>query len=122
MSLLSKSAAATAMAGYQRQLFRVILPALGVYLAIVIPLILFYVAFADQLSQSYKTPVGIALMVVVVVAMQIPLASFRRNARELSVANGLVCPNCQSPLCDSYATLKRTGKCRYCGSQVIDAV
>jgi hypothetical protein len=122
MSPISKSTAFTAMAKYQRQLFRAVIPSVGIFLGIVVPLFVLYVIFSDDIAPSYRAVVGIILSIAALAAVQIPFASLRRNISELSSANGLVCPTCQAPLGDSYATLKRTGKCRRCGAQVIEAV
>jgi len=122
MSPISKTIADAAIAKYQRQLLRAAIPSFGVYLAVVVPLMVLFVIFLDRVPHRYRSALGLALMIVVTLVVQIPLRSFRRNVRELSVANGLICPACHAPLGDSYATLKRTGKCRHCCAQVIDAV
>jgi hypothetical protein len=89
---------------------------------IVVPLFVLYVVFSDHIPLSYKAPVGIAAMVMVLVAVQIPFSSLRRNAQMMSAANGLSCPECQAPLGGNYFALKRTGKCQRCGAKMIDAV
>jgi hypothetical protein len=122
MPLIPQSEAIPAMARYQRQLLRAVLPAVGIFAGIMVTEFFLYLVFSDNIPHSYRTAVGIVLSISVVAAMQIPMASLRRHVRELSVANGLVCPTCQTPLGDAYATLKRTGKCKRCGGQVIDAV
>jgi hypothetical protein len=122
MASLSKSAADSALATYNRQLFGAVLPAVGIFLIIVVPPFLLYVFYSNHIPAPYKTAVGMALIVSVLGAVQIPFSSLRRNAQTLSAANGLTCPACQTPLGSSYATLKRTGKCQNCGAQIIGAV
>jgi len=122
MTPIPKSTAYAVMARFQRQLFKAVLPSVGIFLVAVVLLFALYALLSGHISPSYKSAVGIIFSIAVLAAAQIPYKSLRRNVRELSVANGLVCSACQTPLGDSYATLKRTGKCRHCGAQVIEAV
>jgi hypothetical protein len=122
MSLISKDAAKAALAKYQWQLLRAALPSIGIFVAIVGTMMLFFAIFLDRVPHQYRSALGIALTIVVMLCAQIPLGSLRRNVSKISAANNLICPACDAPLGDSYVTLKRTGKCRHCGGQVIDAV
>jgi quinol-cytochrome oxidoreductase complex cytochrome b subunit len=122
MSLILKDTAKAALAKYQWQLLRAALPSIGIFVAIVGTMMLFFATFLDRVPHQYRSALGIALTFVVILVAQIPLGSIRRNASKISAANNLICPTCNAPLGDSYVTLKRTGRCRHCGGQVIDAV
>jgi hypothetical protein len=122
MSLISKDTAKAALAKYQWQLLRAVLPSVGIFVAIVGTMMLLFATLLDRVPQQFRSALGIASTIVVIIIAQIPLGSIRRNAGKISAANNLICPTCNAPLGDSYVTLKRTGKCRHCGGQVIDAV
>src|ERR1700689_4012944 len=122
MSLISKDTAKAALAKYQWQLLRAALPSIGTFVVIVGTMMLLSATFLGRVPHQYRSTLGIALTIVVILLAQIPLESIRRNVIKISAANNLICPACNAPLGDSYFTLKRTGKCRHCGGQVIDAV
>jgi hypothetical protein len=121
MPLISKAVASEALARYQWQLLRAVLPSIGIVVVILAPLMFLFVVLLERVPHQYKSALGVAFAILVTVLAQIPLRSVRRNASKLSAANNLICPACHAPLGDSYATLKRTGKCRHCGGQVIGA-
>ena len=100
---------------------RSLLPVLAIYCVTVVGFFLLYVKFSNQLPSSYKTWTALALFVFVFLLAQVPMMYFRRNVRRLSTERGLICPSCSTALGFSYATLKRTGKCRACGAQVVGA-
>jgi hypothetical protein len=122
MNLIAKSTFDASMSSYQRGLMRAMLPAVAIYVAVMGGLFLSYVEFGDQVPPPYKTWVGLALILAAFLSTQVVMIYFRRNVRRLSIERGLICPSCSAALGSNYATLKRTGKCRACGEQVVGAV
>jgi hypothetical protein len=103
-------------------MMRAVLPVLLIYCAVAAGLFLSYLKLSNQIPAPYKTWVTLALWVVVFLLIQVVMVYFRRNVRRLSTERGLICPSCGAALGFSYATLKRTGKCRACGAQVVGAI
>jgi len=100
---------------------RAMLPVVAIYVAVMGGLFLLYVEFVDRIPPPYKTGFGLALILAVFLLAQVVMIYFRRNVRRLSAERALTCPSCSAALGFSYATLKRTGKCRACGAQVVGA-
>ena len=80
MSLISKDTAKAALAKYQWQLLRAALASIGIFVAIVGTMMLFFATFLDRVPHQYRSVLGIALTIVVILVAQIPLGSIRRNA------------------------------------------
>jgi hypothetical protein len=116
MYLFSPVALHNAASAYQRHLLRQMLVPLAVFMASVFGLLLLYETLGARWASAYKTAVAIAVMLLLV---QIPRTAFLRNVTRLSKSHGLICPSCGIALGLSYATLKRTGKCGQCGTQVV---
>jgi hypothetical protein len=116
MTLIPRNSLDTSLAACQRDFVRAVLPPVVIFGIAIIGLLLAFISVEGQ--PPYPMPIAVAALVVVFLLFQIPLFYLRRSVRRLSTKHGLICPSCGAFLGFSYATLKKTGACRACGTNI----
>jgi hypothetical protein len=119
MTPIPRATLDTALTAFQRELARAIWPPVAISAIAIVGFLFALISVEGQ--PPYPTAVVLVGVIIAFLLIQVPLFYFRRSVRRLSTKHGLICPSCGAHLGFGYATLRRTGACRVCGSNVTTA-